>query len=368
MENQRTRGVPIWLQWVSAISGTLGISVCQILGLFPADNQNILLLAIAAALIATAALGSVSVKSLRQQNQTILDAKDAELETSRQRTERLTAQLAEQAESLSVKDAEIQKLHEAMEVWENILRTQTPAQAGYYMANQERYNRFKTELVVSRCDVDVDLVRNGDEETERNLHFYWTLNVVNPSAAPVSKIKFIYSGDKDDTTYPEVTVNGSPVRVSFENSEKTTGDDRFMYIHYPQSLRQNDTAKVCIEYTLAKYIFNPKYDFIWLVPDALGFAEIRKISIRFFADGKVIRESTSALLRSYRLSGNYPPEIDEPIECQRFTGGRTGFACEKQKEEDMLEGHGYLLILINDRDSLPDFLRNIPNQNTPHPN
>lgn len=313
-------------------------------------------------LVAVAALGTVSVIALRKQNQRLLDARNAELDASRQENAALNVQLVEQAETLRNKDSEIQKFKEEREVWKKILMTQTPAQAGYYMANRQWYEQFKTELVVSRCLVDVELVQNKDDPTVRNLRFHWTLHLSNPSATPISKIKFIYSGD-DDVIYPQsVTVNGDSARVSFDHFPEVTGDDRFMNIYYPLGLKQNDTAKVCIDYTLKKYIYNPEFDVIWFVPDALGFTDVNEISIRFLADGEVIKETTSALLRAYRLSGSYPQESDEQIVYQTFNNGRAGFAFTKQAKVDNLKQHGYRMILTNGENGLPGSFGDIPSR------
>ncbi len=363
MKTKKIGAPPGLVQWLCAVLGILGISACDILEVFPADNQNVLLVVIAIALISTAALGSASIKGLRQQIQMLLDAKNAELDASKQKNAGLTTQLLEQAETLRRKDSEIQKLKEEREVWKKILMTQTPSQAGHYMANCRYYEKFKTELIVSRCRLDVELVQSKNNPTVRNLRFQWTLNILNPSPKPISKIKFIYSGDKDDISYPRAMVNGSSMRVSFDHFAEVTGDDRFMNIHYLQALRQNDTAKVYVEYTLEKYTYNAECDVIWFVPDALGFADVRHIYVRFLADGEVITETTTSLLRTYRLSGSYPLEIDEPIEYQTFEDGRAGFAFEKQAEEDELKQHGYWLVLTNGRDILSGSLGDIPDRN-----
>lgn len=362
MENQRTSGPPPWLQWIVAILGILGISVSDFLGFFPTDNQMLQFLVFAIVLFAVAALGTFSVKVQREQNQRLLDARNAELDASRQENTALNVQLAEQAEALRNKDSEIQKLKEEREVWKKILMTQTPSQAGYYMANRQWYEQFKTELVVSQCQVDVELVQNKGDPAARNLRFHWTLHLSNPSAAPISKIKFIYSGD-GDITYPQsVTVNGDPARVSFDHFAEVTGDDCFMNIYYPLGLKKNGTAKVCIDYTLEKYIYNPAFDVIWFVPDALGFADVNQINICFLADGEVIKETTSALLRTYRLSGSYPQESDERIEYRTFENGRAGFAFTKEAEEDDLKQHGYRLILTNGENSLPGSSGDVPSR------
>lgn len=227
------------------------------------------------------------------------------------------------------------------------------------MTNKAKYEKFKTKLILSKCNLDVSLVKTSDALGPR-LQFKWTLHVSNVTSSPVKEVHFIYSGDQEDTTNPTVTVNGMSVRPSFRSGEEATGDDRFMIILLPKTLKQGGTATIHINYIPPKYRFNSECDVIWLVPDALGFDDMQEFRIRFFKDGKIINDKTECVLRSYKLEGEYPVENDVLLDLEKFKNGEEGFESKKDKEDTELAGHGFLLILINNRDALPPHLQKIP--------
>lgn len=328
---------PKILQWISVICGISGITITTIIRFFFSDTLHTLVIGSTITIVATAIVGVVSAKNYQKM-------------------------LAKKDEELAKKDAKIKELNEEFEVWRNILISETPAQAGYYMSNKKVYDNFKTKLEILDCNLDVRLVQDSKDEKNYHLQFNWTLKVLNSTEKPVEKARFIYSGDKNDTSHPKVTYNGKRATVTMKMEENVAGDDRFIEIGFPTPLKHNISADICINYTLSKYNFNPNYDFIWLVPDALGFANMSRFRIRFFSDGVIVKHTTVSVLRSYVLSGKYPQEDDELVEFKQFDEGKEGFECTKDEAEE-LRRHGFLLILTNDRKSLPDYLQNIPTQN-----
>lgn len=326
------------VQWLCAFCGISGITVTGILKWFFPALPYVLIIGNFITTIITAIVGVVSAKKYQKQ-------------------------LSKKEEALSEKDERIKELNEQVEVLRNILITETPAQAGYYMANKSVYDNFKTDLEILKCNLDVSLVKDSEDGEDYHLRFKWKLMVFNPTNKSAEKAKFIYSGDKDDISSPNVTFKDMAARVTVKLAENAVGDDIFIEIDFPGVLKPKSTAEVCIDYTLSKYKFNPDYDFIWLVPDALGFASMSEFCIRFFGDGEVIKNTTSGVLRSYKLSGKYPKEDDQIIPFKRLGEGKEGFEYNNQDGYEKLRGHGFFLILKNRGGDLPHFLQDIPSQN-----
>ena len=335
------------LQRASVICGITGFTLSEILKKFCGNSLQGLIIGIIITAIVAGVVGFACDKIYQKQ----LSKKDADLAEKNAELERKDLELEE-------KDVQIKELNEQCEVWKNILRSRTPIQAGYYMSNKHVYDSFKTNLEILICNLDVDLMKDSKNESDYHLRFKWTLTVLNPTDKPVEKAKFIYSGDKNDTSHPRVMFNGEPLTVSMKKDINVTGDDRFIEINLPKPMKRNILAEIGIDYTLSEYKFNPNYDYIWLVPDALGFAAMSEFHIRFFSDGIIVKKATYGVLKSYILSGNYNEDADEEVRFKEFDGGKAGFECIKSGVEE-LRGHGFRLILMNREGvlpNLPDYL------------
>ena len=192
-----------------------------------------------------------------------------------------TEKLKQQEAESEKKDRIIRDLESKMEVLEKVLNMEIPVEAGYYMVNKPAYDMFKTDLHIRKCILEVRLKEKKGAEKEYNLEFKWKLVIKNNDSEPVRKVHFIYSGERGMYEHPRVTceeLGCRGVTIKDENNEvegiKTIGDDRFIEISFRNELKAAETENICIEYVLENYTFNCKRDTIWLVPDALGFAEI----------------------------------------------------------------------------------------------
>lgn len=283
--------------------------------------------------------------------------------------ESLKKEVAETAEKLKQQEAESEKkdkiirdLESKMEVLEKVLNMEIPVEAGYYMVNKPAYDMFRTDLHIRKCILEVRLKEKKGAEKEYNLEFKWKLVIKNNDSEPVRKVHFIYSGERGMYEHPRVTceeLGCRGVTIKDENNEvegiKTIGDDRFIEISFRNELKEAETENICIEYVLENYTFNCKRDTIWLVPDALGFAEISEFCIRFIWDGVIIKDKTKAKLTKYRLSGRYPKEqstVQQEEYQQKDSSGKmtTVRYFEAEGSESMdgsLHGVGYVLTLIN---------------------
>lgn len=336
-----------------------------------AGDKVVQIMAVTAVIMIASGCVSLKIISCKYQKQieeknAALEEKNAELKKSNAELVEKNASWDEKVAELEEKDMELQeknediiKLNEKIGVLKQILVSQAPAQAGYYMLYKDAYDRFGTDLVISTCSLDVMLEADSGKNEKKHLRFEWTLDVLNNTSSPIKQANFIYSGEKNDRSFPKVTIDGTPVRAKIKRNHSGAEDDRFIGIPFQKPLSKNMSVKIKISYTLSTYEFNRNYDFIWLVPDALGFADTMQFRIRFFADDEVVKDSTIGVLRSYKLSGEYSIEDDEKIEFRELENGKQGFECEKKASDNTLKGHGYLLILINDRDSLPTYLQNI---------
>lgn len=252
----------------------------------------------------------------------------------------------------------IQELEEEIDVLKNAIEARIPAQAGHYRANRREFDSFKTELSISECKLDVRLIKTVGAEP--HLIFKWELRVINTTETPATNAKFIYSGDKNANSYPEVLIDGHKVKVEMSQERNVIGDYRFLNIPFDSLLYHNRTADIIIKYTLSEHKFNPRFDYIWLVPDALGFKDMSQFRIRFFSDGNIVNQNTQGVLRSYKLSGECDTTGDEPIVFEKIGENESGFQCMRDRD---LQGRGYLLILINDTEQLeqlPEYLLDIP--------
>lgn len=290
----------------------------------------------------------------------ILLARHSDNNSSQEEEKESTQEL--KREDSEKKDGIIRGLENKMEVLEKVLNREIPVEVGYYMVNKPAYDMFKTNLHIRKCILEVGLKEKKGAEKEYNLEFKWKLLIKNNDAEPVRKMHFIYSGERGIYEHPRVIcgeLGCRGVTIKDENNEvegiKTIGDDRFIEIRFKNELKEAETENICIEYVLENYTFNCKRDTIWLVPDALGFAEVSEFHIRFIWDGVIITDKTKARLTKYRLSGRYPKEQSTVLQGeyqQKDSSGKmtTVRYFEAEGSESMdgsLHGVGYVLTLTN---------------------
>lgn len=303
-------------------------------------------------------------KELDDKN-TVLIEKNKELNTKNKILIEKSKEIETKCIKLNEKDKELADKDEEIKAWKNILISRLPAQVGYYIANKSIFDNCKTKLVITECLLDVSLIKDTRSEKERHLHFEWTLKVLNPSET-VEHAIFICSGDDKKSLDPEVIVQDEDehvdehVDVTMIVQKDVIGAYHFMEIPFHKPFEHHDTATIQIKYTLFEYEFNQKFDLIWFVPDALGFANINKFCIRFLHDGDVINNKTRCLLSKYELDER--PYIASNIKINsRSSAGYFQYISPRIHERD--KKYGYLLILINNWEKLPQYVRDILGEN-----
>lgn len=263
----------------------------------------------------------VKISSSKNENLQEED-KEASVKAEKESIEDLKKKEAEKAEKLKQMEAELKEkdriicdLESKKEVFEKVLNREIPVEVGYYMVNKPAYDMFRTKLYIRKCILVVRLKQRKGAEREYNLEFQWKLLIKNNNSEPVRKAYFIYSGERGVYEHPKVTcerLGCRGVTIKDEDNEiegiKTIGDDRFIEISFENELKEEETENICIEYILENYTYNCKRDKIWLVPDALGFAEISEFYIRFIQDGVIVKDETKTKFTKYRLSGRYRKE------------------------------------------------------------
>lgn len=229
-------------------------------------------------------------------------------------------------------------------------KKRTPVQN--YMIYKDVYDDFRTDLIILECVLAVELVKDENDPKKYAHKFSWKLVVKNPYTKPVNKAKFIYSGLKDKNVHTHVDVKKGEVKYydkhTIRGDIKVIEDDQFMEIDFNKKLTRGKEITIYIDYTL-KYDFNRNKDFIWLIPDALGFADMKKFRIIFYGDENIIRNTTKVELKSYKLNAEYDPERKGEIEYKELNGGKSGFEAKSGKQ-DVLHGYGYLLECTNDNE------------------
>lgn len=265
--------------------------------------------------------------------------------------------LEKKGSELTEKDAALRELSEKAAVLEKAFRSTIPPQVGFYVINKEEYDKYKTELQLIACTLEVRLTPHNDRH---NMKFTWTLDVKNNNDRPATVVHFIFSGEKD--LHPKVTIKHKGTETHMYPAvklNKPTGDDCFIEITLANPIDLGDTATIIVDYTSSVYQFRSSHDTIWLAPDALGFANVSKFCIRIFHDQEIIAPGkTNCILRTYRSSGKYSEENDQLID-SKGQGKETVFECVKNERDGSLHEHAYLLVLINDWDSLPLYLQDM---------
>ena len=304
----------------------------------------------------------IAVKIKRSKNRNL--QKEEKESSEKPKTEEV-----EIAEKLKQMETESEKKDRIISDWENkkkvfekVLNGEIPIEVGYYMVNKPAYEKFKTKLHIRKCILDVRLEKKEGSEKEYNLKFKWELVIKNNGPEPIEKAHFIYSGDKGVYKLPDVTCKELGCKGSEFNDRnnevggiKVLGDDRFLEIFFASELKEGQTENICIEYVLKKYTYNCEKDAIWLVPDALGFAEISEFCIRVIWYKNIIQEETEVELMKYWLDGQNQPKQRSvqkrkyPIENSSGEIEMGGYF-EAEGSESMdgsLHGVGYVLTLTN---------------------
>lgn len=356
----------IWMKDITTIGYNV-FSVASIVGLFgwnvvgDTTDQEKIICIIAGVIII---VWMILYYRLYRRTKKSLAEKDAALI---HKDEEREAVLKRKDNELEAQRKEIQRWSEKVKVLTKALQSEFPPQVGFYAANKETYDDFKNGLHLLKCDLDVRIIKDDKLENKYNFQFYWTLLVENTDSLPAKEVNFIYSGEKNDNTFPEVSVEQdgqrSSVAPQMRPPESSTGEDRFITIDLPKPLEHRSTATVYIHYTPPTYPPNRDRETIWLVPDALGFAGVSEFRIRVFCDGEIIRESTECILRSYKISETCSVAMEDNQSLSHHNlnnNNETGFSCHRSKN---LSGYAYLLILINNRDNLPPYLKDTPTRN-----
>lgn len=224
----------------------------------------------------------------------------------------------------------------------------------YYLIDKDAYDEFKTKLKISKCLLEVIFVKNEEDSKEYDFKFRWSLKIKNPSFKPQNMARFIYSGARPGEEEPRLMIDSEDITISNHGEledKRGLGDDRFEEIEFSDSLKRGKEVNLTITYVFRKYKFNRNRISIWLVPDALGFADLDNFCIRFYSDGEIVHSGTEVTLQSYRLDAEYKPERKrtpeyEEFKNHEFEGIKAGFKARNGRG-DKLHGYGYRLKLMN---------------------
>lgn len=193
-----------------------------------------------------------------------------------------------------------------------------------YFIDKDVYDNFKTELEVSECTLEVKYNKNN-ENGKNYLYFDWDLKIENPSSIPIGVARFIFSGKKGENL--EITVmEDDKINDDFTIKQEieVIDDDCLIEINLKKELRGGDKVKLSISYA-AEHNFNRKCERIWLVPDALGFANMKKFCIRFYGDEDYVHKRTNAKLKYYDLDKEYKEKTDyKVLKYKSFEEGKKG--------------------------------------------
>lgn len=224
----------------------------------------------------------------------------------------------------------------------------------YYLIDKDTYDEFKTGLKISKCLLEVIFIKNDKNPDEYDFKFRWSLNIKNSSFKTQNMAKFIYSGARDGEEEPHLRIKGEGLTIKSHgerNDIKVLGVDRFVEIEFSDGLKNGEETTLYITYVFKEYKFDRKHISIWLVPDALGFADMDKFFIYFYGDGGIVNNKTEVKLQSYRLDTEYEPKLKKTLDYKEFENHefekiKAGFKVESSRE-DKLHGYGYQLKLTN---------------------
>lgn len=347
MKKIQVKDPPPIVTWIGTIIGILGTPLVTVISYF--INNKILtnIISIIIAVFITAVSVFIFQK-LKYKHQTDMNNITRDLEEKREELEAKIRELEEKDKRLIENNNQIDELNNRIKACKKALigkEKLTPLD--YYLIDKDVFDEFKTDLTVSKCCLDVALVKMSENSEKYNLQFEWRLNVINNGSKPVCMARFIYSGEENiDSdliiTAEEVTFE----KYSSRTDIKVLGDDRFIEIDFADELAVGQSAVIHIKYVFEKYEFNRMHDSIWLVPDALGFADMDKYCIRFYCDGEVVHKNTKVELKSYRLRGEYKLERKSPIFFKELKNGKGGFEVKSGSREE-LHDQGYVLEFSN---------------------
>ena len=338
---KKQKDLPPIISWISAMCGITGTPIYVILQFILGEEQaKIIGISIS---IVVVIIGVFILREQNYKNKRILADKNREVEIKNQEIEEKNRILLEEKQK-------IEELNNRISACKKVIADKdkdklTPVD--YYLIDKDEYDNFKTDLRISECLLEVELnPKNTDLEKKDLLKFKWTLKVENDTSEPMDKADFIFSGLKDQDISPTVTTEKVTYKDTIRKNIKVLGEDCFIVILFTDEIQPGHDAIIHINYDL-EYDFNRKNDYVWLVPDALGFACMDKFYIRFYSDGDVIHEGTRAELKSYKLNMEYTPENMKWIRFKEFDNGRKGFEATTDGRDE-LHGYGFLLELRND--------------------
>lgn len=342
MGKRRLKDPPPIITWISTIIGILGTPIFVIIQWLSDDKM----LTIIVGIIIVAVVIVVSTFIFQKQkytNQTNMVIKNRDLEEIRKELEAKIKELEE-------KDNQINELGNRIKACKTaVIDTKNLTPLDYYLIDKDVYDRFKSNLRVLECCLEVELIKLHENSEKYNLQFCWRLVVKNCGSEPADKANFIYSGEKDIDSNLNITTE----KVTYDNYEtrpdiKVLGDDRFIEINFADEIAVGNSAVIHIDYVFEKYKFNRERDRIWLVPDALGFAGMDEFCIVFYCDGEIVHKETKVELKSYKLKGEYNLERMRRINFSDPNNKKGKFQAKSRKKEE-LYGHGYVLELSNDK-------------------
>ena len=250
---------------------------------------------------------------------------------------------------LAEKNENLNALTERMRACKDVFKEQKYTFAGHYLIYKDAYDEFKTNLRLSECALDVEILESDDKNPIRRLQFKWRLEAVNSGSEPVRAAKFIFSGDKDNEIDPDINVTSGDISFTVEPiivDMHVPGDDRFIRINFPSGflLLGEQKATIEISYVFTKYEVVENFDCIWLVPDALGFSGMDSFHICFYSNDKSTYTNTRAVLESYSLKGEYNRKEEARSLYQEIDNNIWGFEVKRGKGS-LLRDSGYKLIL-----------------------
>lgn len=355
---------PAIISWASAICGITGTPIYVIIQYFFQDDQMALIIGCIVFFVAITA-GIFILREQNYKNKRKLEDKDREIENRDREIENRDREIEINNKELEIKSINLAKATKRNEELEKRVLTckkaitvkdkQELTPVDYYLIDKDIYDSFKTDLRISECILEVEIMKKSENLEKMDLlKFKWTLKVVNDTSKPIDTADFIFSGLKRDKITPIVTtenVTYKDKKIVYKDDEgkkiKILGDDCFLKIFFADNIRPGGDAIIHINYDL-KYNFNRINDYIWLVPDALGFACMDKFQIRIYSDGDIIREETTVELKNYKLDEEFTPESLKGSLIQQFDNEKKGFEVTVDGSRETLQGYGFQLELKND--------------------
>lgn len=339
-KNKKIKNPPAPVTWINTVCGITGISLNVILNILSVNKNYIIMISILT-VIATVMISVFVFRKQASKSQTDMNHKDSELKEKNILIEKLD-------QTIKMLGIQVDELNDRITACKKALIDHiklTPVD--HYLIDKDVYDEFRTDLKISDCVLEVELVKTKEHPEKYSLQFQWKLTVINSGSKPVCMARFIYSGEDNIDSNLTISTEG----VQFEKNSirtdiKVLGDDRFIEIDFADELISGDNAVIYINYTFEKYEFQRENDCIWLVPDALGFADMNRFCIRFYCDGEIVHAKTKVELKSYRLKGEYRLERERTIKYQKLEHDKCGYEAKSGKREQ-LHGYGYLLELHN---------------------